>query len=530
MEQYCIYLRKSRADAEAEARGEGETLSRHQQALLEFARHQSLKVVKIYREIVSGETIAARPVMQALLAEVEQGLWAGVLVMEVERLARGDTMDQGLVAQTFKYSATKIITPLKTYDPTNEFDEEYFEFGLFMSRREYKTINRRLQRGRLASAKEGKYVASRAPFGYEKVKIQGDKGYTLKIVPEAASIVRLIFSLYVEGEIAEDGARKRIGIQQLAKRLNEMHIPSIRHSYWQKETIRDILTNPVYNGKIRWNWRPAKAKMVAGKKVITRPYNQEESCLLVNGLHKAIIDEKLFLGAQEYLNQHPVSPVGQKKGLKNPLAGLLVCGKCGHKMVRRKGGKKAIDYLVCHEKGCSNVSAPFYLVEDRLMGALKEWFFTYRWEWSFQEALPKGEEEILTASLGKVQKRLHTLQEQQDTLCDLLEQKVYTAERFRQRTQTLKGKIEETNKEYEAIEKNQEKVRQYEEKRRHALPSIEDFITLYRLLPTVSRKNELLKALLEKVVYTKEANGCFRGNTPDEFSLALYPKLQRGKK
>ena len=47
------------------------------------------------------------------------------------------------------------MTPSKTYDPENEFDEEYFEFGLFMSRREYKTINRRLQRGRAASIKEG---------------------------------------------------------------------------------------------------------------------------------------------------------------------------------------------------------------------------------------------------------------------------------------------------------------------------------------------------------------------------------------
>ena len=43
----------------------------------------------IYREIVSGETIASRPVMQQVLSEVEQGLWSGAFVMEIERLARG---------------------------------------------------------------------------------------------------------------------------------------------------------------------------------------------------------------------------------------------------------------------------------------------------------------------------------------------------------------------------------------------------------------------------------------------------------
>ncbi len=162
--KFCLYLRKSRSDLEAETRGEGETLARHEKALLDLAKKLNLNIVRIYREVVSGETIASRPVMQELLADVEQGMWDGVLVMEVERLARGDTIDQGIVAQTFKFSNTKIITPMKTYDPNNEFDEEYFEFGLFMSRREYKTINRRLQNGRIASVTEGKYVGNNPPY------------------------------------------------------------------------------------------------------------------------------------------------------------------------------------------------------------------------------------------------------------------------------------------------------------------------------------------------------------------------------
>lgn len=109
MEQYVIYLRKSRKDEEAEQRGEGETLARHERILLDYAKRLHLNVTEIYREIVSGETIATRPMMQRLLSEVEQGMWTAVLVMEVERLARGDTIDQGIVAQTFKYSETKII-------------------------------------------------------------------------------------------------------------------------------------------------------------------------------------------------------------------------------------------------------------------------------------------------------------------------------------------------------------------------------------------------------------------------------------
>lgn len=160
---YAIYLRKSRADMDAEAHGGGETLARHRASLLELARKRALSVGAVYEEIVSGDTIAARPQMQRLLAEVEAGIWDGVLVMEVERLARGETIDQGIVAQAFKYSGTLIITPAKTYDPSNEFDEEYFEFGLFMSRREYKIINRRLQAGRLASARAGEWIGGPTP-------------------------------------------------------------------------------------------------------------------------------------------------------------------------------------------------------------------------------------------------------------------------------------------------------------------------------------------------------------------------------
>ena len=92
--------------------------------------------------------------------------------MEVERLARGDTIDQGIVQRAFQYSGTQIVTPAKTYNPNNEFDEEYFEFGLFMSRREYKTIRRRMRAGVTAAVKEGKW-----PFNQN----MGVDGFSLRI-------------------------------------------------------------------------------------------------------------------------------------------------------------------------------------------------------------------------------------------------------------------------------------------------------------------------------------------------------------
>ena len=147
MEQYAKYLRKSRFDRDYAELSVEETLKRHEAILDKLAGERGYHIAKTYYEVVSGESIAARPEIQKLLEEVNAGVYAGVLVVDVERLARGNGADQAYISQVFQFSSTKIITPTKVYDPSNEFDEEYFEFGLFMSRREYKTINRRLIRG-----------------------------------------------------------------------------------------------------------------------------------------------------------------------------------------------------------------------------------------------------------------------------------------------------------------------------------------------------------------------------------------------
>lgn len=304
MNEYCMYLRKSRADVEAEARGEGETLSRHQNMLLELAKRQKLNVVKIYKEIVSGDSIAARPQMQALLSDVNEGRYAGVLVVEIERLARGDTIDQGIVAQAFRESSTKIITPTKTYDPDNEFDEEYFEFSLFMSRREYKTIKRRMQAGRLASIKEGNYIGTTAPYGYRKINPE-PKVHTLEPVPHEAEIVKLIYRLYLDGH----------GAKYIANELNRMGISPQKSRLWEPPSIKKILANPLYCGKVGWK-------------------TKSNGDTLYQGLHEAIISEEVFSAVQLKREKNPAAQLHPNDTLMNYYHGIMYCENCGHQIGR----------------------------------------------------------------------------------------------------------------------------------------------------------------------------------------------------
>ena len=140
MNNVAVYLRKSREDLETTE----ETLARHERMLLEYCSRNSLNIIKIYKEVVSGESIANRPAMQKLLEDVYAGLYDGVAVIEIERLSRGNQIDQVEVIEIFKKSNTKIYTLNKVYDLSKEDqDEEFLEFGLFMSRREYKIICRR---------------------------------------------------------------------------------------------------------------------------------------------------------------------------------------------------------------------------------------------------------------------------------------------------------------------------------------------------------------------------------------------------
>ncbi|GMQ58136.1 recombinase family protein [Vallitalea sediminicola] len=529
LDKYCIYLRKSRSDLEAEIHGEGETLTRHKKILLDLAKRRELNITQIYKEIVSGETISSRPVMQQVLSEVDQGLWTGVLVVEVERLARGDTVDQGIVAQSFKYSNTKIITPMKDYDPSNEFDEEYFEFGLFMSRREYKTINRRLQRGRIESVKEGKYLGNKPPYGYTRIKLKNEKGYTLEIDPEQAKVIKLIYNLYSKGEIQPDGTAKKLGVSLIANKLNELKVPPMKSKIWVESSIRDILRNPVYIGIIRWNSRPTIKKMVDGKMIKSRPRAKKDDWIIVNGLHEAIIDQTTFEFVQNRLSVNSEVPIPSRYKIKNPLAGLVICGMCGRKMTRKPYNNSYPDALICKITSCKNISSQLSIVEQKLMDCLRSWLIEYKIDLKSDKKNKVNSNlqyEITKKSIKKLDEELITLEKQSNNLHNLLEQGVYSIDKFLERSKIITNNISEVKKAKNELFDILNKTTVYQKSQETLIPKIERVLEVYDNLTDPVEKNVLLKEVIDKVVYTKTVNGRWHGN-PDDFNLVLYPKLPK---
>lgn len=526
-EKYLMYLRKSRADKEAEMQGAGETLARHEKILTEYAEKNNLYIEKIFKEVVSGETIAQRPEIQKMIHLLSSGEYAGVLVVEVERLARGDTMDQGYISSVFKTTNTKIITPLKIYDPNNEYDEEYFEFGLFMSRREYKTINRRIQRGRLASVNEGKYIASTAPYGYERVKIKNGKGWTLQIIEEEAAIVRLIFDLYVNGKLLPDGSRQQMGMSLIAKDLDLMGVKPRCSKHWSQCSIKDMLINPTYIGKVRWQWKKTHKEII--DRQIREHRVKDGSCMLIDGIHEAIIDEVTFTRAGKILKSNVHSTAPGNKTLMNPLTGLVYCQKCGTMMTRMfSNTKKAYYVMKCPNRYCNNISAPIEQIEAKILESLKEWITSNELAWhtnrevihfSSELSLKKGIISSLNAQLTSVQKQL-------DNTYTLVEQGVYTPAVFKERNtklsndiSSLKKSIFEAEQEYNSILAEQSMFEEF-------IPQVNHMMETYYSMENAEEKNKLLKSVLKRVDYLKtERNTKGKGDNAN-FELHITPKIR----
>ena len=514
MERVAIYLRKSRADLEAEARGEGETLSRHKKILLAVAKQKGLNIVKIRQEIASGESLVHRPEMMELLKEVEAGLYDAVLCMDLDRLGRGNMREQGIIMEAFQRSGTKIITPRKVYDLRNEMDEEWTEFEAFMARRELKTITRRLQRGRIQSVKEGNYIGTRPPYGYQ---IQEDeRGRYLVPDPEQAPIVKMIFDWYTN-----DDPEKRMGSNKIANELNRMGIPSYTGRDWTPAAVLTIIKNAVYAGRIQWQKKEYRKS--------TDPLKKRESSIRpksewidVEGKHEPLVSMETYQKAQEIQKRKYHVPYQLVNGITNPLAGLIKCDMCGASMVLRPYvGQQP--HIICYNRNCRNRSSRFEYVERQLIRALRDWLHQYRLQWDPDKRPTDDSDQIIEikkVAIQNLQQELENLKHQKGRLHDLLERGIYDEETYLERSKHLANRMDDCRRKLEETIKELEMEQERKKAMTNIIPQVQHVLDIYDKTNDPKEKNLLLKSILEKATYRKE-----RWQRNDQFTLVVYPKI-----
>lgn len=367
--EILTYLRKSQTDDPLLS--VEEVLAKHEQMIDEWVQmrlpdSEPVPEENRYREIVSGETIKARPEMKALLRRVESPKIKAIAVTEPSRLTRGDLEDIGYLVKILRYSKTIVITLSYVYDLNDEGDRDRFEREL-MRGNEYLEYTKKIRmNGRLASVKSGNFIGNTAPYGYVKVAIKEGRQttHTLEPHPDEAPIVKRIFELYASG----------LGCVKIAAMLDEEHVPTPRGGRrWSADSMPQILQNIHYLGKVKWNERKTVKTVEDGLVKVSRP--RAEEFLVFEGKHPAIIDQELWDRVQAIFGTHARNT--KAKNLTNPLAGIFWC-ECGRAMVGRKyngpDGKErsAPRYLCGDRRGCGNASAKMPDVMGEVIKALQE--------------------------------------------------------------------------------------------------------------------------------------------------------------
>lgn len=348
-----------------------EVLEKHGRMLDEYAnRHLggSIPEKNKYKEVGSGESIDSRPEMLRLLKAVENPSIKAILVVDVQRLSRGDLEDAGRLIKILRYTNTYVITPYKIYDLRDEYDRDAFERELKKGNEYLEYFKKIQRRGTIDSVAAGNYVGSVAPFGFDRLPIKDGKKecFTLIENKEQADIVRLIFEWYCNEDI---------GVTAICRRLESMNIKTNSGgTKWRPSIIFAMLENVHYIGYVRWNWRKT-IKVIEDQKVKeTRPKAKVDEYLLYKGKHKGIISEELFQKAQEIRGLRHRAPINLS--LKNPLSGILYC-KCGAKMGYNtyvtNGVEIAPPKLKCNNQVyCKSGSADFNEVFEDICATLED--------------------------------------------------------------------------------------------------------------------------------------------------------------
>ena len=485
-EYYLMYLRKSRSDDPNET--VEEVLAKHERILQNYALvtfEHRIPEENIYREVVSGETIEDRTEIKRLFERMQDARCKGVLVVEPQRLSRGDLIDCGTVMQAFKYTKTLVITPMKTFNLVEKYDYKSFQNELMQGAEYLEYIKEILSRGKKQSVLEGNYLASVPPYGYTK-KREGKRQY-LVINEKEAPFVKMIFEMYADG----------YGGHRIAAKLHELGARPRHIEYFSKDSLYKILDNEVYIGNLVWN-RTSLEKIYDNGQIKKKRVRHDKP-IVIEGTHEAIISKELFEKVKQIRGSH--SRVTVKREHQNPYTGILRCKKCGHVLTRTTYGKKAnrpARYKCSQSYICGNKSTN----EEPLLNAIVEALKIYLDD--FKIKVESNDEDLVAKHreiVNLLMRKKDEIEVKQEKLYDFLEQGIYDAQTFQDRNAKLAKEREEVQKSIEEAKANVPDTSYYAER----------YTTLFNTIESLKdpnvpalAKNTFLRNIIEVIYYEKD--------------------------
>ena len=419
-------------------------------------------------EGISGRTAEKRPGFQMMIgaAKEKPRPFDTILVWKFSRFARNQEESILYKAMLQKECGVDVISvsePLiegpfgSLIERIIEWMDEYYSIRL----------SGEVKRGMLKRVHAGKPVAT-APFGYDISEGQ------LVMNPAEADLVKMIYRDFLAG----------CSILSIAAKLNGMQIKTKRGSTWENRTVRYILANPVYTGKLRWSQ--------SGKNDYHKSHSHREDTLLIDGEHDAIIAPETYQKSMERLSQQVYAAAKyqrQEQG-KKPfiLQGLMKCSTCGGTMTHSGSGLNCSKYV--HGKCSKSCYIEEKTIEYLVTAAIKDQMTSLNFTVENRSGVAANDNKILQKQIEKENNIMRRVREAYENGVDTLEEYRENKSKCKARIDTLAAQLK---KEIKPINK-----KEYAKKRLADIKKVLD--------PNIpaKEKNQILKTFVEKIVYDKE--------------------------
>lgn len=326
----AMYLRLSNEDSDKGKFEESNSISA-QRVLLkkhieELLQGQEYSITEFCDDGYSGVDFR-RPGVQALIEAAKSGNINMVIVKDFSRFGR-DYLEVGrFLEYIFPILQIRFVSVNDSYDSDDKFGAtggmsvalKNLVYAMYSA-----DLSKKVRTARDTRVRNGEFVGQFAPYGYRK---NPEDKHKLLVDEDSAWVVQKIFGMAADG----------ISYAEIARRLNEERIPSrvvyhkligdtygdrqphVKVKRWCASSVRDIITDEVYLGKLIWN--RAKCGMDTDKKVVKQP---KEKWIVVEGHHEALISQSIFDKANAGVGSVDTARKEMKK--RNS---LFFCGHCG---------------------------------------------------------------------------------------------------------------------------------------------------------------------------------------------------------
>ena len=420
----------------------GYSIDEQERLLEEWCKKMGYVIYKCYSDRgISGKNIKDRPALKELLSDAKAGKFDMVISWKINRVSRKleDVLKIVNILEKNNITFKSYSEPFETDTPAGRMQ---FQMMALIGEFERGTIAQNVKMGMIAKAKSGNWCGGRV-LGYDLVPNNSPeeekKGKNkLEINEKEAEIVRFIFNEYSKGK----------GYKAITNKMNKLGYKTKKGNNFSVGSIRDILTNPVYIGEIRYNVRQNWSEK--------RRRNINPNPIRVKGKHEAIIDRELWDKVQLILESKKGKPSRIYDG-EYPLTGILRCPKCGAGMVISRTTntladctKKRIAYYCCgnwKNKGTSVCNSNTIRVDKA-----NEYVFKKIEELVSNEAMIKAvvkninkerKDKVKPAKrlLGDIDKELEKLDKRKRKIFEAYEDDILTKEEFQTRKNELNEKI-----------------------------------------------------------------------------------------